>query len=240
MTKQKRKADAICVFCGARGEVTDEHIFPFSWYPDDTPSDIWKWQAPSCFECNNKKYAPKELRVFPFLAMSTDPYMPGAKGIAERAWRAADADAGKNDKDKGARGRLRELMRKRFEILKPEDVPEGADYLGWRHQSDELLATHVNAEDILPVIEKIARGFIYIDTGQRVTNDFVVNVFRELSAVPEVFRGMTAHETAHCGPGIVVDIVRIDPYPPMCFMQIHIWDTHVWYVAVIPKQKPPQ
>ena len=46
----------------------------------------------------------------------------------------------------------------------------------------------VNAEDILPVIGKIARGFIYIDSGQRVTDDFVVKVFRELSAVPDVFR----------------------------------------------------
>jgi len=39
----------------ARGQVTDEHIFPLSWYPDDTPGNIWKWQAPSCFERNNKK-----------------------------------------------------------------------------------------------------------------------------------------------------------------------------------------
>ena len=189
MTKKQRKANGICIFCGVRGEVTDEHIFPLSWYPDDTPADIWKWQAPSCFACNNKKYAPKELRVFPFLAMSTDPEMPGAKGIAERAWRAADTSAGKSDKEKEARSRLRELMRKRLESLKPEDVTEGADYLGWRHQTDELVATHVKAEDILPVIGKIARGFIYIDSGQRVTDEFVVKVFRELSAVPDVFRG---------------------------------------------------
>jgi hypothetical protein len=168
--------------------------------------------------------------------MATDPEMPGAKGIAERAFRSATEEAGKNPKDKSARARVCELIRERLEVTRSQDIPEGADYLGWRHQVDELMTTHVRSEDLLPVIGKIARGFIYIDTGQRVTEDYVVKVFRELSNVPPQFVGITAHETAHCGPGILVDIVRIDPYPPTSFMQIHIWDTHVWYVAVIPKR----
>lgn len=234
---KKRKRDAECIFCGNRGEVTDEHIFPESWYPDDTPKNLWKWQAPACYECNHKYYAPKELNVFPFLAMATDPDAPGAKGIAERAFRATDESAGAKPKDRAARARLRDLMRERMEMIRSADVPEGADYLGYRHQVHELLSTYVKAEDILPVIGKIARGFIYIDSGKRITDEFSVKVFRELSNVPPVFRGMTANETAVCGPGIKVDIVRIDPYPPMSFMQITIWDTHVWYVAVIPKSK---
>ena len=231
----KRKRDGECAFCGARGVVTDEHVFPLSWYPADTPSDIWKWRAPSCVECNNKKYAPKELRVFPFLAMSTDPDAPGAKGIAEKAWRAADGSAASSERDREARARLRELMKQRMEVIKSNDVAEGADYLGWRHHADEVLSTYVNESDILPVIGKIARGFVYIDSGKRVPDGYVVKVFRELSNVPVEFRGMTAHETAMCGPGIKVDIVRINPYPPTSFMQITIWDTHVWYVIVQPK-----
>lgn len=236
---KKRKRDGECIFCGASGQVTDEHIFPESWYPDDTPPNVWKWQAPSCYECNHVYYAPKELRVFPFLAMSTNPQMPGAKGIGERAWRAADESSGSTAKDKQARGRLRELMLQRIERIRSQDVPEGADYLGWRHRVDDILTTNVKAEDLLPVIGKIARGFVYVDTHQRVTDEYSVKVFRELSSVPEIFRGMTAHETAQCGPGIVVDIVRITPYPPTCFMQIRIWDTHVWYAAVIPKKTAP-
>lgn len=235
--KLKRKRRGICIFCGNEGEVTDEHIFPESWYPDDTPGDLWLWQAPACYPCNHDHYGRKEARIFPFLAMTAEPDHPGAKGIADRGFRAADENAGKKPKDKEARARVRELMRQRMEVTRSEDIPEGADHLGWRHQADELLTTSVDVNDILPVIGKIARGMIYLDSGARVDDRYSVKVWRELSAVPEVFRNMTANVTYSCGPGIVVDMVRIEGhYPPMCFMQIRVWgDTHVWYSAVIPK-----
>jgi hypothetical protein len=236
--KQKREGE--CVFCGAAGGVTDEHVFPEAWYPDDTPPDLWKWQVPSCWACNHDKYGTKESRVFPFLGMSAEPYHPGAKGIGDRAFRAADESLGKRPKDRESRARVRELMRERMNWIRAQDVPEGADNLGWRHQASKLLGTYVRAEDLLPVIGKIARGIIYIDSGKRVEDDYTVKVFRELSNVPPVFRGMTANVTYSCGPGIVVDMVRVGGYyPPFCFMQIRIWgDTHVWYVGVIPKKMP--
>ena len=235
MRKLKRKANGICIFCGTEGEITDEHVFPEAWYPDDTPPDLWRWQAPACYKCNHDHYGMREAKVFPFLAMTAEPHHPGAKGIAERAFRAADQNAGKKPKDKKMRANLRELMAKRMEVVRSSDVPEGADYLGFRHQQDELLSTFVHEHDLLPVIGKIARGIIYLDCGQRVDERFTVRLFRELSKVPPMFLGMTATVTYSCGPGIVVDLVKIKPYPPISFMQIRIWDTHVWYAAVIPK-----
>ena len=237
MAKKKRKANGICMFCGAQGEVTDEHIFPESWYPDDTPPNTRKWKAPSCYECNHRKYAPIETRLFPFLAMTAEPDHPGAIGIAERGFRAADEAAGTKPKDKAARARVRDLMRNRFEIIKSEDVPEGADYLGWRHEQAELLTTTVDAMDLIIVIGKIARGVIYVASGERVDERYRVHPFRELSKVPPAFRGLSAHGTESCGPGIKVDIVHFQPTMalPACFMQITIWDTHVWYVAILPK-----
>jgi hypothetical protein len=237
MATLKRKLNGICIFCGAKGQVTDEHIFPESWYPDDTPGDLWLWQAPACYACNHDYYGKKEARIFPFLAMTAEPDHSGAKGIADRGFRAADENAGKKPKDKAARARTRELMRERMEILRPDEVPEGADHLGWRHENETLLATSVDINDIFPVIGKIARGVIYLDSGARVDERFSVKVFRELSNVPAVFSGLTANVTYACGPGIVVDMVRIeDHYPLMCFMQIRLWgDTHVWYAAVIPR-----
>jgi hypothetical protein len=237
MGKLKRKRDGVCIFCGARGEVTDEHILPESWYPDDTPANEAKWIAPSCYNCNHVKYAPKEARIFPFLAMTAEPDHPGAKGIGERGFRAADESKGKSEKDKAARARVRELMRERMKLIKPHEVPEGADHLGWRHQNDELLMTYVREEDILPVIGKIARGVIYLVTGERVDERFSVHPFRELSKVPPDFLGRTADVTASCGPGIVVDIASFQPHmpPPSCFLQMRLWDTHVWYVGIIPK-----
>jgi hypothetical protein len=216
----KEKRHGVCVFCGAVAEVTDEHVFPEAWYPDDTPPDVWKWQVPSCYACNHEKYGKRESRIFPFLGMTAETDHAGAKGIGERAFRAADESLGKKPKDKKSRARVRELMKERAQVIRPDEVPEGADHLGWRHQATSLLSTYVHESDMLPVIGKIARGVIYIDSGRRVEDDYSVKVWRELSKVPAVFLGMTANVTYSCGPGIVVDMVRVaDHYPPMCFMR---------------------
>ncbi|MBW3565470.1 MAG: HNH endonuclease [Acidobacteria bacterium] len=234
---KRRKQYGVCTFCGKEGEVTDEHIFPESWYPDDTPKNEPKWIAPSCYECNHVKYAPKEARIFPFLAMTAEPDHPGAKGIGQRGFRAADETQGKNDRDKAARARVRELMRERMQIVKPHEVAEGADYLGWRHQNNELLTTYVKEEDILPVIGKIARGVMYLVAGKRVDERYSVHPFRELSKVPSKFKDRKSDYSTSCGPGIVVDIAFFQPHlePPAGFLQMKVWDTHIWYVAIIPK-----
>src|SRR5213592_4057327 len=98
MPTKKAKLDGACVFCGALGGVTDEHVFPNAWYPDDTPADVWKWQVPSCYRCNHDYYRKRESRIFPFLGMSAEPQHPGAKGVGERAFRAADESVAKKPK----------------------------------------------------------------------------------------------------------------------------------------------
>jgi hypothetical protein len=44
-----------CVHCLKEGvELTSDHMFPKSWYPDATPENLEKWQFPSCFACNQR------------------------------------------------------------------------------------------------------------------------------------------------------------------------------------------
>lgn len=235
MRKKKRKVNGICIFCGTEGEVTDEHIFPESWYPDDTPPNTPKWKAPSCKRCNNDYYGKRESNVFPFLAMTAEPNHPGARGIAERGFKAADESRGKDARGKAARAHTLELMRARAKLEKSRDIPEGADYLGWRHQYPNLLTTYVREEDILPVIGKIARGVLYLVTGERIDERFSVKPFRELSAIPPVFQGHAPNETKSCGPGVKAEIFFLPQLPKVCSLtQLTIWDTHVWYVLVIP------
>src|SRR5206468_71317 len=101
--------------------------------------------------CNHDYYGARESRVFPFLGMSAEPDHPGAKGIGERAFRAADESIGKKPKDKASRAHVRELMRERAKWIRAEDVPEGADPLGWRHQRRALLMSSVAMSDLYPV-----------------------------------------------------------------------------------------
>jgi len=63
---KKRKQNGVCIFCGKESEVTDEHIFPESWYPDDTPKDLWLWQGPACYACNHVQSVPSRLMTTSF------------------------------------------------------------------------------------------------------------------------------------------------------------------------------
>lgn len=233
----KLKRVGVCIYCGEEGLVTNEHVFPEAWYPEDTPIDVWRWQVPACYPCNHDKYGVKESKVFPFMAMGTEPLTPGAKGIGEKAWRAMDPDAASNARDRGYREKLRALMRHRLSATPVHELAEGAARHGMQQTNDNVMVTYVLDVDLLPVIGKIARGIVYIAAGgARVNENFVVRPFREWSKVPPIFKGMIAQETYSCGPGIIIDMIRIEPYPPCSFMQIRIWgDTYVWFVAITPK-----
>jgi hypothetical protein len=44
-----------CVHCLKDNvELTDDHMFPKSWYPDTTAENLEKWTIPSCLECNQR------------------------------------------------------------------------------------------------------------------------------------------------------------------------------------------
>ena len=55
--------------------------------------------------------------------------------------------------------------------------------------------------------------------------------------MPSAFLGYKADVTSSCGPGIHVDIAFFQPHlpPPCAFLQMTIWDTHHWYVGIIPE-----
>ena len=46
-----------CVYClKLFEELTSDHVFPKSWYPETTPENLEKWQMPACVECNQEKF----------------------------------------------------------------------------------------------------------------------------------------------------------------------------------------
>src|SRR5258706_567449 len=46
----RRRKKGKCVYCGAEGKVTDDHVPPKNLFPDDFADLI---EVPACFECNN-------------------------------------------------------------------------------------------------------------------------------------------------------------------------------------------
>lgn len=92
-----------CPFCLKDSEnLTKEHVFPKSWYPDDLSSDIEKWTVPSCRECNSS-FGKLEQEILIFAALCFDPNNPTTKTISDRALRSINANAGRNERDRNAR-----------------------------------------------------------------------------------------------------------------------------------------
>ena len=57
-------------------EITSDHVFPRSWYPDTTPANLEKWQMPSCRQCN-ADFGRMEEDLLLVLALCADPNADG-------------------------------------------------------------------------------------------------------------------------------------------------------------------
>ena len=84
-----------CVHCGKEVHVrTWDHVFPQSWYPEDSPPNIEKWKIPSCKVCN-LEYSQIEEDLFITLALCIGRDAPNAKGMYEPIHGSAPDIAGK-------------------------------------------------------------------------------------------------------------------------------------------------
>jgi hypothetical protein len=159
--------------------------------------------------------------------MSVEPWQPGGKGIAERAWNCLDPAAGRNERDAAKREHVRELLRRRIGTAPLSEVVDALP-LGWRPEIGTYTTTYVRYEDCWPVFGKIIRGVSHIVSGgKRIQDDHVVRIFREVDLVPTIFR-ITPAVSYSCGPGIFVQRIAIDPYPT-AFYEVVLWNTHRYF-----------
>ncbi len=113
-----------CVHClQFHDELTWDHVFPESWYPDTTPEDLEKWKIPACLPCN-KDYGRIEEDLLIKLGLCIDPKNHRGAGIAFKAVRALRSDYGKNDKDAN--------LRRQNEKINRENC--SWDYVHWKQQ----------------------------------------------------------------------------------------------------------
>jgi len=105
-------ANERCVHCLRRSEsLTADHIVPSSWYPDTTPSNVERWTAPSCRECNAYLGALERDLVIR-LVLCVNPRSPAASGLAAKVFRTLGLDTeGLPAKEQAHRGKLRAKIR---------------------------------------------------------------------------------------------------------------------------------
>lgn len=61
-----------------------DHVFPSSWFTDNTPASVQRWTVPSCPTCNGT-FGEQEKELFIRLAICIDPTKAEASGIAKNA-----------------------------------------------------------------------------------------------------------------------------------------------------------
>lgn len=157
-----------CVHCLKLTEdITNDHVFPDSWYPDSTPMAVQRWTVPCCRLCN-ERFGVLESDLLARLALCLDPATDAAKGLSKKAFRSLGIDAGElspKEREHRENRRLKlvaEFIPRRADERLPGAIPGIAKEL-------DLAGSVVPIPwAALAIIgEKIARGCEYKVNGKR-------------------------------------------------------------------------
>lgn len=152
-----------CVHCLKDNvELTSDHMFPKAWYPDATPKDLEKWQMPSCLECN-QRYGKLENDLIGRVALTLDAKNPASAGLAEKALRAINPGAARNEGDAAARdARAKKIL---GDLIKGEPIANANVVPGlgerWGRPIEKQLAIQIPNGSFEAMTEKLVRGLVY-------------------------------------------------------------------------------
>src|SRR6185437_1164106 len=108
-----------CVHCPRDG-TTKDHVFPASWYPLSTPSNVQRWTVPSCADCNGR-LGEMEKELFVRLALCVDPRKAAAMGLSEKAVRSMGVRAdGISEEERKHREALKQNVLKEMKYYTPD------------------------------------------------------------------------------------------------------------------------
>lgn len=227
-----------CIHCRRHfDQLTSDHIFPEAWYSDATPADLEKWQAPACKGCN-AEYGKIERRLLQRMALATDPWVPGASGIGEKALRSFDPRVAKTEKDKKHRKAARDKMARESERV---DVLPDVDVLlpnvgTIQEGTNGYLTIGVDEIDIGRFVKKIVLGITYLRTGTVLPAQYEVRVIRpsEHSKIPDEWLA-TSREIFERLPSFVVHRHYVPDDPFMAFFRFFLWERFEFVAAIIKK-----
>lgn len=212
-----------CVHCLRVGEeVTYDHGFPSSWYPDSTPSTVQRWTAPSCRKCNHE-LGRLEKDMLIRIVLCIDPRKEAVSGLAARVLRSLGLHIGSLSGDEKAyRDRLG--ARLRAELLPSAEVAAETVIPGLGPYENSLWMVPIPWASLSIITEKIVRvcehkingRFVESPYGVRTSIDTAGGVF------PEPLRRFAT--VFDFGPGFKA--TRLSPIedPLMVRYWISIWD----------------
>lgn len=230
-----------CVHCLKDGvELTSDHMFPKSWYPDATPANLEKWQFPSCLECN-QRYSKIEGDLLNRVALALDASNPASTGLADAALRAMDPNAGRDEKDAAARAaRGRKILGQMFV---GEKIPDDAVLPGlgerWGRSKDQQMAVQIPRSHLTDMTEKIVRGLVYREDGTFIDQPYEIKTFVVDDAGAKVAQEMLdkAGKEFKREPGLEIRQAKLEGDEHAGLYEITFWQQFKTY-AMIQKAEP--
>jgi HNH endonuclease len=225
-----------CVHClKVFDQLTWDHVFPKSWYPNTTPENLSKWKVPSCRECNSQLGAIEE-EFFRLIGLCLDPGAPAAQGIVPKVLRSMRAA----DKNSERENNIRESLRRKVieGVLEGTNIPSGGVIPGlherWDRPTNEQVAFTIPADNVHRITEKIVRGISYIADEQFIAPPYAVNFFilapDDASPIRQVLD--VSGETFSCGPGIIVRRAIEPEDNTTAIFEIEFWGQFKTYSSV--------
>jgi hypothetical protein len=196
-----------CVHClRFTDDITDDHVFPASWYPENTPATVQRWTVPCCRPCN-KYLGEMESDLLVRVALCLGPKPESAKGIYERALRSLGIDAGElaPEEREHRENRLLKLKAELIPVTAGEQMPGAIPGLGL-NPSPAGYVVPIPWAGLSIMAEKIARGCEYkLKNKKFVEPPYVV---KTLVSQPDIDPQFMSHRKVNdFGPGC--QVVRI-------------------------------
>jgi hypothetical protein len=238
--RSRRLGKGACVYCL---RVVDrrnrDHVFPSSWYPDNTAQNIEKPQVPCCYNCNNRFSTVENdlLLRFMFCFGWAD---SRAEGIPNRALRSVDPAQGKNERDRKHRFAKRRRVLREIASASQKPLPSGGTGIvpGFGPEepgAEQSVVVPFRGESLDRFNEKLVRGFTYVQTDCLIGPTYAIEngLLREdkRASFLEKLHG----STCSYGPGIAVTTGPRDASDPVVAgMEFRIWNRLSLYSVVSP------
>ncbi|WP_414515297.1 HNH endonuclease [Nostoc sp. PCC 9305] len=235
----KRPKSGRCVHCLQNVEdLTRDHIFPFAWYPDNTPENLQRWTIPSCKKCN-EEYGRLEEDLLLRLGMCIDPEDAKSSGITDKVLRSIDPDYANDRTEKRIRERKREKIKK--EIVRWQAMPTIGFHPNFRVESNvyypEYPSIPISVEKLERLCHKIVRGITYFVDQTFIESNFEIQFFTvDDKAAQPILEKYQQYLETYDRPGIKVIRAMTSDNPDAGFYAIEIWGRLKMYAVVKPNK----
>jgi len=240
----KKFTNQCCIHClNYFDELTKDHIFPESWYPDSTPLSMEKWVVPSCPSCNNK-LGEIESELYKKFALCMNSSDIASSGISEKVIRQYFSLP---EEDNRTKGRKLANLKKLFKNVKwfdndklPNNIAKNFGNIA--PNSKKSILINIPPELLNPFCEKIIRGLEFKLMGKLINNDRKIQFLhlpdsteflsQELAELNNAFRNGPKIDR---GPGFLIQYTK-DIYSQMGY-HVTIWGRWEIWAAISAPQK---